>query len=140
MLIKTLNDLDLVKDYYTDKWKQIKAKYSEASGAIHFAFNGEFVPVQSSILEIIKKNHFVFADSDTKQQALYLVKNKEINERKIIQALENAPLNPDCRIEIIWDNLDYDLIKKLQTDSLVNFELTPQTGASIRIVLGIIGI
>jgi len=33
-------------------------------------------------------------------------------------------------------NLEYDLIWKLQTDELVDRELTPQTKASIRIVLG----
>ena len=43
-----------------------------------------------------------------------------------------------CQIEIRFIDLDYDLVWKLQLDDLVDRELTPQTKASIRIVLGTI--
>jgi len=40
------------------------------------------------------------------------------------------------QVELRFHELDYDLIWKLQTDNLVDHQLTPQTRASIRIVLG----
>jgi hypothetical protein len=40
------------------------------------------------------------------------------------------------RVELRFDHLDYALIARLQADELVDRELTPQTRASIRIVLG----
>jgi len=42
----------------------------------------------------------------------------------------------NCRFELRFHHLDYDLVRKLQTDELVDRKLTPQTHASIRIVLG----
>jgi hypothetical protein len=41
-----------------------------------------------------------------------------------------------CQVEIRFNDLKYDLIWKLQADDLVDRNLTPQTKASIRIVLG----
>lgn len=41
-------------------------------------------------------------------------------------------------IEIRFRELDYDLLRKLRNDPLTDRGLTPQTGASIRIVLGTI--
>jgi len=43
-----------------------------------------------------------------------------------------------CQVEIRFNDLKYDLVWKLQVDDLVNHNLTPQTKASIRIVLGTI--
>jgi hypothetical protein len=40
------------------------------------------------------------------------------------------------QVEIRFDSLNYELIHVLQTDELVDRQLTPQTRASIRIVLG----
>jgi hypothetical protein len=42
----------------------------------------------------------------------------------------------ECQVEIRFNRLNYDLIWKLQVEDLVNRNLTPQTKASIRIVLG----
>lgn len=42
------------------------------------------------------------------------------------------------QVEICFKELNYELIWKLQSDDLVNRDLTPQTKASIRIVLGTI--
>ncbi len=41
-----------------------------------------------------------------------------------------------CQVEIRFHDLNYDLIWQLQADELVDQSLTPQTKASIRIVLG----
>ena len=42
----------------------------------------------------------------------------------------------NCRFEIRFLHLDYDLIRELQTDELLDRQLTPQTKTSTRIVLG----
>jgi hypothetical protein len=42
----------------------------------------------------------------------------------------------ECQVEIRFNRLNYELIWKLQVDDLVCRNLTPQTKASIRIVLG----
>lgn len=44
----------------------------------------------------------------------------------------------ESQVEVRFHHLDYELIGKLQTDDLVDRVLTPQTRASIRIVLGTI--
>ena len=43
------------------------------------------------------------------------------------------------QIEIRFKDLNYDLIWKLQADDLIDRNLTPQTKASIQIVLGTLG-
>lgn len=136
----TGQDLNEIKDKYSLVWKQLKAKYPQASGGIHFAFKGEFVPVNDSFSGLLKKNPYVFADSQTKSKAQSLLKtNKDASEEDIKKLLLLAPLNPECRIEVLWNDLDYDLIAQMRVDLLVDLKLTPQTRASIRIVLGTIG-
>jgi hypothetical protein len=44
-----------------------------------------------------------------------------------------------CQVEIRFNDLTYDLVWKLQKDDLVDRDLTPQTKASIQIVLGTLG-
>ena len=64
--------------------------------------------------------------------------------RQKLSALEAAwagheptlSLEPGVFLELRFRKLDYPLIWKLQTDPLVDTNLTPQTQASIRIVLG----
>ncbi len=59
-------------------------------------------------------------DSDAKKKAIAMVKsNKDVSESDIKKILTDANLNPDCRIEILWNQLDYDLIHNLQNDSLL---------------------
>lgn len=41
-----------------------------------------------------------------------------------------------CQVELRFHELKFDLIWKLQVDDCVDRDLTPQTRASIRIVLG----
>lgn len=44
----------------------------------------------------------------------------------------------ESQVEVRFHHLDFELIGKLQTDDLADRDLTPQTKASIRIVLGTI--
>jgi hypothetical protein len=44
----------------------------------------------------------------------------------------------NCQVEVRFDAFEYELLWQLQSDELVDRALTPQTRASIRIVLGTI--
>lgn len=136
----TGKDIVEIQQRYNQLWKQIKAKYPKASGGIHFAFKGEFAPVNDSFGNLIRKNHFLFSEGEAKSKAQSLIKAvKDAAEEDIKKILLKAPLNPECRIEVIWSDLDYALIAELQNDPLVDLNLTPKTRASIRIVLGVVG-
>lgn len=136
----TGQDLVEIQQKYNQIWKQIRAKYPKASGSVNFALNGYFAPINESFGNLFKKNHYLFLDSEYKTKAQNLMKaNKDAAEEDFKKLLLKAPLNPECRIEIIWNDLDYDLIAELQVEPLVDLNLTPQTRASIRIVLGVVG-
>ncbi len=78
------------------------------------------------------------------EQAQNELKAYEAQKRAELSALQDelqqlaATLQYDekCQVEIRFSELKYDLVWKLQTDDLVDRNLTPQTKASIRIVLG----
>ena len=53
--------------------------------------------------------------------------------KELAKALE---FDGRVQVELRFHDLDYDLISQLQSDDLVDRELTPQTRASINIVLG----
>lgn len=55
---------------------------------------------------------------------------------RIGQLLGAAEIVESSQINLIFGDLDYELISKLQTDQLVDRALTPQTSASIKICLG----
>lgn len=50
----------------------------------------------------------------------------------------NLEFEGETQIELRFYDLDYELIRRLQTEDLVDRILTPQSKASIRIVLGTI--
>ncbi|MBM4270867.1 MAG: hypothetical protein FJ139_01715 [Deltaproteobacteria bacterium] len=73
-------------------------------------------------------------------------KTKEKAAREIEKALKNLTtflekleIKEDSLVEIRFDRLLYDLIFELQKDPLVSRKYTPQSRASINIVLGTIG-
>lgn len=60
---------------------------------------------------------------------------KEWRDRVMERASE-LEFDGTLQVEIRFHDLRYDLVARLQADPLVDRERTPQTGASIRIVLG----
>lgn len=108
-----------------------------------FGLLGEFVSIKAPLKEILTTNHHVLVDTAEKKKMLTLLKDKdaskEITNEEVFSKLKNNPLNTNCRIEIIWSEMDFDLISLLQKDELVDRELTMQRPTSIRIVLGTIG-
>ena len=65
-------------------------------------------------------------------------KRAELNtlQDELQQLAATLQYDPECQIEIRFSDLKYDLVWELQADDLVDRNLTPQTKASIRIVLG----
>ncbi len=59
----------------------------------------------------------------------------QLHER-ISHLLDTAEIVESSQINLIFSEISYELIYKLQTDPLVDRTLTPQTGASIKICLG----
>ncbi len=102
--------------------------------------------IASTPTEILNEFPEMVIDDVTKANLLNLRSRKTAaqanpeEERRMKQRIDQlaAQLKYDenCRVEIRFHDPDYDLIAKLQTDDLVDRQLTPQTRASIRIVLG----
>jgi len=65
-----------------------------------------------------------------------LASKREQMSKRLAQLLSQFTYVSHCQVELRFTDLNYDLIARLQTDDLVDCELTPQTRASIRIVLG----
>jgi hypothetical protein len=60
---------------------------------------------------------------------------KQLN-KDLEQMSPQLKYNEKCQVEIRFNDLKFDLVWKLQADDLVDRNLTPQTKASINIVLG----
>lgn len=74
-------------------------------------------------------------EAETEQRPA-LQKRIEVLNECIRNMSRNFAVNGSCPIEIRFHHLNYPLIWKLQADDLIDRELTPQSRASIRIVLG----
>jgi hypothetical protein len=105
--------------------------------------------INSSPGQILSKFPGMVIDDGAKTGALNLLSHLEILDGKAITGAEPERLkeqldqlasqlkyDENCQVEIRFNDLTFDLVWKLQTDELVDRDLTPQTKASIRIVLG----
>jgi len=105
--------------------------------------------INSSPTKTLRDFPAMVIDDAAKTSALKLLSRLKILDWKAITGSETEHLkeqlnslalqlkyDDNCQIEIRFNDLTYDLVWKLQTDELVDRELTPQTKSSIRIVLG----
>jgi len=110
---------------------------------------GEQVGITCSAKDILKKIPTMVIDSSAKTKALALLSRIKTLERRDKADLEIKPLLQEygqvasqlqydgkTPIEIRFHLLDYNLIWKVQADDLIDRNLTSQSKASIRIVLG----
>jgi hypothetical protein len=139
------------------RFDQLRQKYPELDqrecpaykAYLVLSLPGGQVPTDASPKDILTKLPAMVVDDSTKLQALAILSRLGAVERsgdtgiktqQLLQQWEQLALqlkyNGACQVEIRFGNLNYDLIWKLQADDLVDRELTPQTNASIRIVLG----
>lgn len=76
--------------------------------------------------------------AETKLRELEAAKKMELAEmvERLNHLATELKYDGACQVEMRFNDLNYELIWQLQADELVNRNLTPQTKASIRIVLG----
>ena len=129
-----------------DRFGRIRAKYPQLRGYLVLSIPGKQTGIGSSPMEILAALPSIVVDDAAKSALLDFLKSppsKEASEtekkrwsEQLQQLASRLRYHGDCRVEIRFDHLDYALIRQLQSDELVDRELTPQTAASIRIVLG----
>lgn len=108
--------------------------------------NGEQTNLDTEIVDALYEASCLLKETSLKWKVMQLLKQllpkdaqtKEqiLLRKKIKQMLQTFEFNGEVQVEIRFHRLNYDLIWQLQADELVDRKLTPQTRASIRIVLG----
>jgi len=158
-----IGKLKNVTEQSKEIFKNIKQKYVDLSGDLVFSSLYGQSDLTDDINEILKLFPNMIVDSQQKERAFELTqilvslemdkkKTGEIkaNEAKNIEKaksdlahiVNNLQLKEDTFIEIRFDlknKFNLDSVFHLQKDELVSQKHTPQTKASIRIVLGTIG-
>ncbi len=139
-------------------FSRIKEKYPQLKAYLVLSLSVGQTEVGNSLQKKIAEFPDLFLDNAVRTEALNLTRKLRSLEKKkeSAEAHQRPELNKqigilndrlqeiscrllvagNCRFEIRFHHLEYDLIWKLQTDELVDRKLTPQTKASIRIVLG----
>jgi hypothetical protein len=129
-----------------DRFAMLKAKHPTLKGYLVLAIPGKQTGIGSSAKEILGDLPTLVVDDAARaafQQHLNSPPPKDAGEKakkewegRYEELAAELKYNGGVAIELRFDHLDYTLIARLQCDELVDRELTPQTKASIRIVLG----
>ncbi len=134
----------------------IRKKYPELKGYLVLSLPSGETGIDSALSEALGDFSDLAADDSAKTVALEIVsRSKKLElaakqnsrleglaqQRKSLkdEMSELAPrliYNGDAQVEIRFYELNYELVWKLQKDELIDRTLTPQSKASIRIVLG----
>ena len=126
----------------------IKSMHPKLDGSLFFGFNGPLIKVNESAINVLLVLPKFFIDSSSKTAAFennarykQLMKDGDGkaagNLMKTIKGLcEDLEINTASTIEIVWDEIDYEVIKAIRSNhDLVDTARTPQVGG-IRLVLG----
>jgi hypothetical protein len=124
----------------------LKAKHPTLKGYLVLAIPGKQTGIGSGAKEILGDLPTLIVDDAAKaafQQHLKSPPAKDAGEKakkewheQLEELVAELDYDGGVRVELRFENLDYALIARLQSDELLDRELTPQTRASIRIVLG----
>jgi len=127
----------------------IRKKYPELKAFLVLSLPGGQTGIDSSPTQILKEFPAMVVDDSNKTTALDFQSSLEMLEwkdkkspeierlkKQLDQLAHQLNYDEKCQVEIRFNDLKYDLIWKLQADDLVDLNLTPQSKASIRIVLG----
>lgn len=87
-------------------------------------------------LELISRLKALKAQAEKGGETDQLKRQAAEAKQRLEELATHFKYDEKCQVEIRFKDLDYDLVWKLQADELVDRKLTPQTKASIRIVLG----
>ncbi len=128
------------------RFAMLKAKHPTLKGYLVLSIPGKQTGIGSSPKEILGDLPALIVEDAAKaafQQHLKSPPPKEAGEKvkkewdeRYEELVAELKYNSGVSVELRFDHLDYALIARLQADDLVDHELTPQTRASIRIVLG----
>jgi hypothetical protein len=128
---------------------RLRQKYPDLKAYLVLAHRSEQIGLTSSPMDLLTNCPGMVVDDDAKREALRLQTDKKRLEtaaqndikrqrvdRELAERLKALRFLPEVQIEIRFEGLKYTLIHALREDPLVDRDLTPQTRASIRIVLG----
>lgn len=156
-------ELKIAVEKANDLFKRLKNKYPTFAGEPVFSSPHGQCHLTTNMLQILKTFPAMVSDSPQKDKALLIVQSivslekekknaawdvkENINEKikKFVgdasPLIDRLELREDTFVEIRFDEkkVNLPLIFELQKDELVSQEHTPQTKASILIVLGTIG-
>lgn len=119
-------------------FQQLKKQYPALKGYLVFSLPSGQCDLTDNMEDILSEFPGMIQDSKAKAEAVSLI-SKKVSIQQLLKK-EELDIKEDTSIEIRFkDQVIFDLIFALQKDPLVSQEHTPQTRASIRIVLGRIG-
>ena len=155
-------ELSIVAGKTNTLFKEIKEKYPNLAGYLVYSSTHGQCNLTTDLFEISKAFPVMIVESRQKEKALGLVQSivslekekkdnmnaKETVTEKIkqlknnfLQMIDKVELREDTFVEIRFDEkkVNLSLIDELRKDELVSQVHTPQSKASVRIVLGTIG-
>ncbi len=126
-------------------FSRLREKHPALKAYLVLSLPGVQTKADSSLDEMLKQMPALLSEGNEKSRMTeFLQKDKPDASRLEESAIWNArfkdlttPLEfkPTVQAELRFYNLDHPLISKLQADELIDRDLTPQTRASIQIVL-----
>ena len=126
----------------------IRKKCPDLKASLVLSLLGEQTKIDSSPKDILREFPALVVDDKAKARMLRFLneplpeKPSEAQKKQWSERLrdlaEDLKFDGNVQVDLRFHNLNYDLIWKLQSDDLVDRNLTPQTKASIRIALGTI--
>ena len=127
-------------------FKLIRQKYPAIKAYLVYSSTAGQAMLGSSPAQILDEFQAMISDDANKTKAQPLLERSKIDS---LPSSEKMRVNEELakigrlfkfdsqsQVELRFSELNYQLIWQLQTDELVDRQLTPQTKASIRIVLG----
>ena len=128
------------------QFAEIRKKYPTLRAYLVLSSRGGQTKLDNELADSIREFPSLLLDNPAKTKTLELIKKlnpKESTKPEQIQLkaelkemAKDLEFDGSVQVEVRFHDLDYDLIWKLRSEDLVDRELTPQTRASINIVLG----
>lgn len=128
---------------------KLQSEYPDMRAYLVLAHRGQQTELTSNPIQILDDCDQMVVDCDAKREALRLLAEMKRLEtkganQKAVQELSGKLTDrgrelrflPEVQVEIRFHVLRYALVWALQSNPLIDQALTPQTKASIRIVLG----
>jgi len=134
-------------------FEKLKTKYSKLDGHLVFSSPDGQCEITPNVADILNLFPQMIVDSRTKEKCLNLLqkiteieaenkknigkpKSFEKYKNQLSESINNLEIKEDTFVEIRFKGPNLDLIFELQNEELISQKHTPQTKASIRIVLG----